>query len=409
MKKRKKERERRSRGVEVEREKQEKMLRICFFINPVAGLGGEAGFKGSDYIDPVKLLREKYNLIAYDKAERFLRSLDKYSDSIEIITPQDPMGCGIVSKYKHKFRNVICVDLERELVNGLSNRYHTIEFIEKYSSYCDVIVFVGGDGTARDVLEGLSRVNQLSKAVLGVPAGVKVYSGVFARSPETASRVISYLLENLNTFEPVDRPVVDADEIDLNRGVLNMRNYGFLKTLYIEDLVQESKSPSSSYRDLDYEGVARYIEEIFSERRDTLFIVGPGGTLKRVFEYLNIDKTPYGVDAFYEKKIVGRDLSRKEVDSLVEAYEKINIILTPIPGTRYLIGRGNQQISPKAYEKAGRDGLIIITSLSKLSGKNVVYIDTGDPGLDKRLAGYIRAVIGYREEIIIRLVPAHEI
>ncbi|MGC9009177.1 MAG: ATP-NAD kinase family protein [Sulfolobales archaeon] len=383
-------------------------LKICFFINPVAGLGGEAGLKGSDYIDISKVLQEGYRLVSYEKAERFFKALDiEYSHNIELIVPQDPMGCSVASKYRTKFKSVYCENLETPLVNQLTTRAHTMEFIRKYIHKCDLLIFVGGDGTARDVLETLSSIEAENKIILGIPAGVKVYSGVFARSPETASRILSYYMNHV--MEPVKRPVIDADENELRKGSLVIRNYGELTTLYIEELIQETKSSYSTYKDFDYEGVARYLDEIFSERIDRLFIVGPGSTLKKVFEYLYIDKTPYGVDAIYMRKLIGKDLSRKDIDELIRKYEKINIILTPIPGTRFLIGRGNQQISADVYRRIDKKDLIVITSLSKLSGKNTVYIDTGDPEVDNKLSGYIRAIVGYREEILIKLVPAREI
>ena len=383
-------------------------MKICFFINPIAGIGGEAGLKGSDYVDIDKLLEEGYRLVSYEKAERFFKAFElEYSKDLELIVPQDPMGCSLAQKYAHKFRDIYCISLETEFVNNLTTRAHTIEFIKKSANKCELILFVGGDGTSRDVLEALTEIGQLDKIVLGIPAGVKVYSGVFARSPETASKVLLYYLHE--SFKPVKRPAIDADENKLREGSLVIKNYGLLTTLFIEELIQETKSPHPTYTDLDYEGVARYLNEIFDEKRDTLFIVGPGSTLKRIFEYLGIDKTPYGVDAIYMRKLIGRDLSRRDIENLSKSYERINIILTPIPGTRFLIGRGNQQISADLYRRISREDLIVVTSLSKLSGKNIVYIDTGDPYVNKKLSGYLRAIIGYREEIIIKLVPASEV
>jgi len=384
------------------------LLRICFFINPVAGLGGEAGLKGSDYINIYELLQEGYQLVSYEKAERFLRAIDnEYSRNIELIVPQDPMGCSVALRYRDKFGNIYCENLDSPLIDHLTTRTHTIEFVKKHIHQCDLLLFVGGDGTARDILEALSSIGVENKIILGIPAGVKVYSGVFARSPETVSRILFYYINHV--MEPVKRPVIDADENELRKGSLVIRNYGQLTTLYIEELIQDTKSSYSIYKDFDYEGVARYLDEIFSERIDRLFIVGPGSTLKKVFEYLGIDKTPYGVDAIYMRKLIGKDLSRKNIDDLIKRYEKINIILTPIPGTRFLIGRGNQQISVDLYRRISREDLIVITSLSKLSSKNIVYIDTGDPDVDNKLSGYLRAIIGYREEILIRIVPASQI
>lgn len=383
-------------------------MRICFLVNPVAGLGGEPGLKGSDDIDVIKILSEGYRLKSYDRAIAFLESLSReFSSEIEIVVPEDPMGCSIVNRYNELFKRVLCVRLSSEYINGMSTPKHTIEFISRHSRECDLIVFVGGDGTARDIYRVLEEIGDLEKPVLGVPSGVKVYSGVFARSPETAAYVLElYARDQISVLR---RPVIDADENLLRSGSLEIKSYGFLNTPYVEELIQDSKSPTGYYRDLDYEGVARYLEEIFDEYSDSLFIVGPGGSLKRILDYLSIEKTAYGVDVVYKKKILMRDLSKRELERIASEFGDVRLILTPIPGTRFLIGRGNQQISPLILRRCGRERIIIITSLSKLGGEYTLYIDSGDIETDRLLSGYTRALIGYREEIVVRLVSARDI
>jgi len=203
----------------------------------------------------------------------------------------------------------------------------------------------------------------------------------------------------------VKRPVIDADENSLREGHLNIRFFGELNTIFVQGLIQDVKS-STTYADLDYEGVAIYLDEIMSENKETLYLIGPGGTLKKIFEYLSIEKTAFGVDALYNKKIIGKDLSSKEIKDLVKKFDKIKIILTPIGGTKFLIGRGNQQITPEIWKRVSRENLIIVTSLSKIGRDYKLYIDTGDKNVDLMLKGFVKALIGYREEIVIRLVPS---
>jgi predicted polyphosphate/ATP-dependent NAD kinase len=239
--------------------------------------------------------------------------------------------------------------------------------------------------------------------VLGIPAGVKVYSGIFAISPEMSAYVLTSYIKDEATV--VKRPVIDADENSLREGSLNIRFFGELNTIFVQGLIQDVKS-STTYADLDYEGVAKYLDEIMSENKETLYLIGPGGTLKKIFEYLSIEKTAFGVDALYDKKIIGKDLSSKEIKDLVKKFGKIKIILTPIGGTKFLIGRGNQQITPEIWKRVSRENLIIVTSLSKIGKDYKLYIDTGDKNVDLMLKGFVKALIGYREEIIIRLVPS---
>jgi len=147
------------------------------------------------------------------------------------------------------------------------------------------------------------------------------------------------------------------------------------------------------------EGIARYLGELMERGR--LYILGPGRTIYEVAKALGMEKTPFGVDAVYNMELVGRDLDARGLEELIGRYGRPYIVLTPIGGTGFLLGRGNQQITPKVLRAAGRDGIIIVMTPEKASKLATLLVDTGDKELDRELEGYYRAITGYREERIV--------
>jgi len=291
------------------------------------------------------------------------------------------------------YSRALLVDLRTPYVGGMSGRVHTIEFASRSRELgCMLIAFVGGDGTARDVFEAVGPAGDIP--VLGIPAGVKVYSGVFAVSPEAAAHTAVLFLEGGAGVET--RAVIDADEDALRRGVLSLKRYGDLPTVVVGSLVQASKEAGFEY---DVEGIARYIGELME--RGKLYILGPGRTIYEVARTLGIEKTLFGVDAIYNMELVGRDLDARGVEEMISRYGRPYIVLTPIGGTGFLLGRGNQQITPKALRAAGREGIVIVMTPEKASKLATLLVDTGDKELDKELEGYYRAITGYKEEKIV--------
>ena len=262
----------------------------------------------------------------------------------------------------------------------------------------NLVLFAGGDGTARDVCE----VVDCKVPVLGIPSGVKIHSAAFAVNPEKAGILAAQFLKEDLPLREVE--VMDIDESAFREGRVSARLYGYLQIPYERNLVQDAKVGSSYAEDDEYQKkvIAAFIVEKMND--DNLYVLGPGSTVKPIADELGIDKTLLGVDVVEKHKLISRDVNEKQLLELVEG-KTTKIVVTPIGGQGYVFGRGNQQISPEVIKKVGRTNIVIVATknkLNSLAGKPLL-VDTGDEEVDKMLAGYIRVIVGYREEVMKRI------
>ncbi len=262
----------------------------------------------------------------------------------------------------------------------------------------DLLLFAGGDGTARDILDAID-----SKIpVLGIPAGVKMHSSVFATNPSNAARIaIGYLSGDLSVEKG---EVMDVDEKEFKAGRLSAKLYGYMTVPYEPTFIQSVKTATVHTETEDEEqlAIAKYVKEEMKEAE--LYILGPGTTVKAIADTLGIEKTLLGVDVVRSGHLVAQDVDEQKLLELVQG-QRANIIVTPIGGQAYVFGRGNQQISHKVIEQVGKDNIIIVATrnkLQKLSPKRLL-IDTGDKGLDQQLRGYIRVITDYHEETVMKV------
>jgi predicted polyphosphate/ATP-dependent NAD kinase len=258
-----------------------------------------------------------------------------------------------------------------------------------------LLLFAGGDGTARDICEAIdSRV-----PVLGIPSGVKIHSGVFALNPDKAGDLAAkFLQEGLPVREG---DVMDIDEEAFREGRVSARLYGYLRIPDGRTLVQDAKLGSSRGEDEEYQKrvIAAYVTEQMQD--DYHYIIGPGSTTEPIADRLGIEKTLLGVDVVKAGKLVTKDANEKQLMQSIEG-KKAKIIVTPIGGQGYIFGRGNQQISPEVIKKVGKDNIIVVATrrkLDSLTGKPLL-VDTGDREVDQKLTGYMRVIVGYREEVV---------
>jgi predicted polyphosphate/ATP-dependent NAD kinase len=371
-------------------------MRLGFIVNPIAGMGGKVGLKGTDGIVEEAVKRGAKPIDAR-RAVDFLRKLKEYNTNmqIELLTCPGVMGekeveeAGLVAKAlpMRIARQTTAADTE-EAVRLLNRRN------------VDLIVFVGGDGTARDVLDAMRGADQVP--VLGVPSGVKMYSGIFATSPSEAADVVLAFAQKKADVTEVE--IMDADEQAIREDVFAVRLYGFLRCPFFSAHVQRSKqvSPETIDERDNQVAVARFITE--EMRHDGTYILGPGTTVKRVAELLGVEKTVLGVDIYKNGRVV-LDVDEKRILREVHDWPNTWIILSPIGRQGILLGRGNQQISPRIIRLVGKDRIIIAATRNKLQSieGNVLRIDTGDPRVDNTLRGFIRVVTDYREWQLVQI------
>ena len=378
------------------------MEKVCFVVNPLAGIGGPLGLKGSDGEAGLEALRRGARLIAPSRASEFIAEAKRIGvlDKVAVLTANGLMGedelrsegyQSPIIVYRYEAFPTRAEDTKRTITNCLREG-------------AELIVFVGGDGTARDVLSALERAGSTDTPLLGVPGGVKMYSSVFAENPRAAAHVLREWLENPSTCEA---EILDIDEEAFRRGELRVRLYGYARTPCSRFLVGSSKQPSPGTPDEEEnkEAIARYVVE--NMERCTLYVLGPGSTTAKIAELMKAPKTLLGIDVYHNGRLVASDVDEETLYNIVNNHikrgGKVKIIVSPIGGQGYILGRGNQQISPRIIRLVGKENIIVIATRSKIARLRKLRVDTGDPELDKGLRGYIRVIVDYGEEYVMRV------
>jgi len=251
----------------------------------------------------------------------------------------------------------------------------------------DLILFCGGDGTARDIFSTVGR----DIPILGIPAGVKMYSAVFAVDPQVAAE----LVREFDTARVRDSEVMDVDEEAYRHNVLKTRLFGIARTPAAPGRVQASKQV---YEEADEErakaAIAQFIDEILLP--GTLYFIGAGTTTEALARRLGSKKTLLGVDAIRDRRLVAADCDEKKLLALAEKYPDTRIIISPIGAQGFILGRGNQQISAALIKKIGMKKMIVIATPHKLAELPFLYVDSGDPALDAEFGDTIQVISGYR-------------
>jgi len=367
-----------------------KKKKLGFIVNPIAGLGGKVGLKGSDG----RSIQQKARNLGADplsprKSIDGLKALRPEIADFEITTYPGSMG-------ENEARSV---GLNPVVIGDISTptttAQDTINAAELMTSQgVDLILFAGGDGTARDIYTAVGN----SVPVIGIPTGVKIHSAVYAINPSKAGEIAKeFLVGKLTDLR--DSEVMDINEESYRQGIVEPRLFGYLRVPFKRNLVQARKSPSRHGKEEVLKAIALDVIDRMAD--DVCYIIGPGTTTRPILSELGFEKTLIGVDVILNRKIVQYDANEDVLLDLVESHDS-RIIVTSIGGQGFIFGRGNQQISPRVIRKVGRMNIEVISTIEKILSLNgrPFLVDSGSREVDELLSGYIGVVTGYRERMV---------
>ena len=367
-------------------------MRIGFIVNPIAGMGGRVGLKGTDgVVDAAVALGAAP--IAPAKAARTLARLrdildaEKPSPTITWLTCSGPMGEEVLRAAAFQDITVIHATAATPSVDD------TVAAARAFvRANAELIVFCGGDGTARDI----AAVAKRDVPILGIPSGVKMYSGVFGVTTiRTAELIAGYARGEIPLAE-VD--VVDLDEDRYREDEWAIRLFCTAVTPYEPTLTQVAKALITEVSDRTIKAeIAEDLCEVIHSKPDAIFLLGPGSTVKAIANGIGVDKTLLGIDALRNGQLIGNDLNEAGILELLESDANAHLVVSPIGAQGFVLGRGNLQISPDVIRTIGIDKLIVVATPAKLQRTSGLRFDTGDADLDAEFIakGYISVTVGF--------------
>lgn len=364
-------------------------FRLGLVINPFAGIGGALALKGSDGAE----IREKALAMGAEKKANLrtkvaLEAILPLRESIQIYTAYGEMGADLATAmgfdtvvvYQSKGQQTEAEDTEK-----------AVKIIAEQQ--VDMLLFAGGDGTARNVCAVIPD----NLPALGVPAGCKIHSGVYAITPRAAGRVVAKLVQG-ELVSLDDAEVMDIDEIAFREGRVKARQFGAMRVPAELHYVQAVKNGGKEIEELVLSDIAAHVIEQMDE---ALYVMGSGSTVAAIMDELGQPNTLLGVDLLCEEALLASDLTATQIMQYIGEKEA-RLVITLIGGQGHIFGRGNQQLSPAVIRAIGRDNIIIVatkTKLEALKGRPLIA-DTGDDDLNHTLAGLIPVVTGYHDMVL---------
>lgn len=367
------------------------LFRLGLIINPLAGLGGSVGLKGSDG-QAQKALELGAKPQAMQRVKTALTELLAQKDKFEILTVAGDMGHSVCEELGLQSQVIYTPPSWPSSANDTENAARLLA-----QQGVDILLFAGGDGTARNICAAVDD----NTTVLGIPAGVKIHSGVYAISPQAAGKLVAKLVAG-ELVSLSEAPVMDIDEQAFRTGVVKARRFGEMRIPALLRYVQSVKMGGRESEELVLADLAAYV---VSQLEDNVrYVMGSGSTVAAVMAELGVDNTLLGVDVVENGQLIAKDVTAAQLLQLVQGRPS-KLIITLIGGQGHVFGRGNQQLSPEVIRAIGRDNILLIaskTKLQQLDGRPLLA-DSGDATLDKQLTGLINILTGYKDYVMYRL------
>ena len=367
-------------------------FRLGLIINPYAGIGGALALKGSDGKD----IREQALAMgaekkANERARLALEELVAESDRIEIFTAGGEMGESLSSALG--FTTHVVYRSAQKQTEAIDTQQAAQALVEQQ---IDLLLFAGGDGTARNIFDQVDP----NTTVLGIPAGCKIHSGVYAITPKSAGRVAAMLVRG-EIVSLHEAEIKDIDENLFRQGKVQAKYYGEMKVPTELRYVQAVKMGGKESDELVLADIAAHVIEEMQSNPEILYVMGSGSTVAAVMEELGLPNTLLGVDCVLDQQLIQSDVTADQLLQLVQRYPT-KLIITLIGGQGHVFGRGNQQLSPAVIRQVGKDNIIVLatkTKIQSLQGR-ALLTDTGDAQLDEALTGMMTVITGYKDSIL---------
>ena len=369
--------------------------KLGLIVNPIAGIGGRVGLKGSDGLEiQQQALALGAVSLAQERSVAALKVLHPLAEELELVTPPGEMGETVAQKCGFS-PHPLPVHQRDGGVTTADDTHRAARAMQ--AAEVDLILFAGGDGTACDIYHAIGN----NFPVLGIPAGVKIHSAVFAVTPRDAGELALAFLQGKRA--PLhEAEVLDLDEAAYRDGRLVTQLYGYLTIPYRRGRVQNQKVPTPASEAVQAQAIAADVVERMTPGQ--AYILGPGTTTRAIAEHLDLPKTLVGVDIITRDEILASDVGEQQILDML-THRPLGLIVTPTGGQGFLFGRGNQQISPQVIRLLGRENILTVCLASKIAALRgrPLLVDTGDPEVDNLLTGYIEVLTGYHEKIIYKI------
>ncbi len=368
-------------------------MKLGLIVNPIAGMGGRVGLKGTDGED---VLKKAIELGAVPespkKAVKALEMLKPLKGDLEILTYPGNMG---EDEAKEAGFSPTVIGDKKENSSPIDTEEAARKLVEMG---VDIILFAGGDGTARNICNAI----KTEVPVIGIPAGVKIHSAVYANDPRSAGSVVLNFFEDPH-MELKEAEVMDIDEVAFRGGVVTAKLYGFMKIPVLETLTQSTKASGGRMAEEDIlEAIAMRIVDDMED--DVYYIIGSGTSTRYIMELLELENTLLGVDIIKNKELVVKDANERDILDTIKGH-KAKLVITVIGGQGYIFGRGNQQLSGAVIKAVGKENIIVIATKSKLMslGGKPLLVDTGDDEVNAMFEGHFKVLTNYDMESIMKI------